>query len=408
MKRSESLSWPTMIVERRYEKLNPTPEYQRGAVWSRKQKQLLIDSIIRNMDIPKLYFRVVSGEYDFEIIDGQQRIRTIWEFRQNRFPLSEEFSPEFGSLHYEDLPENIKDEVDLYQLQITVIDEASDQEIRDMFCRLQNGTPLNAAEKRNAIPGSIRDFISDLATNHPVFQAFRLKNHRFSHEQIAAQCLLLEMTGTIVDVKSQNLDRMYRKELDFNPFSTIAQKMRRSLNYLEKVFHESTPEFRGRAQFVSLYWLVSQTIDRYVMNGRESELRDFYRDFEYKRRDPDDIEMVRYTEALSRTSDGRDRIELRHKILIREWLNYAQNLEQKDPQRLFTEDQRIAIYHKDKGICQLCGEVVDFDNDYEADHIIPFSKGGKTTVENGQTTHKLCNIKKGNRSSNNELQPETF
>jgi hypothetical protein len=387
-----------MIIERRFEKLNPTPEYQREAVWSRKQKQLLIDSIIRNMDIPKLYFRVVAGDYDYEIIDGQQRVRTIWEYRQNHFPLLEEYSPEFGGMYYQDLPEIIKDAIDLYQLQITVIDEATDQEIRDMFCRLQNGTPLNSAEKRNAIPSRIRDFIADLVGNHPVYRAYRWKNRRFSYEQMTAQCLLLELTGAIVDVKSQNLDKMYHREANFNTSGAVVSKMRRVLNYLEKAFREPTPEFKGRAQFVSLYWLVSQTIDRYVMSGREADLRKFYIDFEYRRRDTEDIEMVRYTEALSRTSDGRERIEYRHHILLREWLIYAQDMETKDAQRMFTEEQRLAIFRRDHGICQICGEaVLDYDQDFEADHKIPFTQGGKTTVENGQTTHKQCNRHKGGR-----------
>jgi hypothetical protein len=213
---------------------------------------------------------------------------------------------------------------------------------------------------------------------------------------MVAQCLLLELTGTIVDVQSQNIDKMYRQEKYFNSTGNVAQKMRKTLNYLARTFEELTPEFKGRAQFVSLYWLVSQTIDRYVMTGRESDLKKFFIDIEIRRKDENDIEMIRYTEALSRSSDGRERIEYRHQILIREWLLFTKNLETKDSQRVFTEDQRIAIYRRDDGICQICGEkILNYDQEFEADHKIAFSQGGKTTVENGQATHKSCNRVKG-------------
>lgn len=400
MKRGESLSWPTMIIERRYKRLNPTPEYQRDSVWSTPQKQLLIDSIIRNMDIPKLYFRVLpkGSKFDYEIIDGQQRIRAIWEYRQNEFPLSKKYSARIGELYYRDLPENIKDQLDLYQLQITVIDDANDDEIRDMFYRLQNGKPLNAAEKRNAIGGSMRDFIARLVDEHSVFKAYQRKNSRFSYEQMAAQCTLLEITGSITDVQNRQLERLYRQNKDFDPNSANARKISRVMNYLAKAFKEPTPEFKGRGQFVTLYWLVSQTLDVYTMSGHEKDLREFFIAFETKRQisKEEDVDMIRYSEALSRSSDGRERIQYRHDMLLREWLLYLPELALKDNQRNFTPEQRMAIYRRDKGICQLCGQAVELE-DFEADHIVAHAQGGYTNLVNGQAAHKVCNASKGKR-----------
>lgn len=400
MKRSESLSWPTVVIERRFSRLNPTPEYQRDSVWSKAQKQLLIDSIIRNMDIPKLYFRQVDGqsEFDYEIIDGQQRIRAIYEFRKGEFSLSSKFTPDFGNKYYEQLPESVKDIIDLYQVSITVIDDATDEEIRDMFFRLQNGKPLNAAEKRNAVGGGMRDFISDLVATHAVFEAYPRNNQRFSYEQMAAQCVLLELTGSIIDVKNSNLDRMYKSRADFSHDGSEAKRIKRVMSYLARAFSQPTPEFSGRAQFVSLYWLVSRTIDDYAMYGMESKLREFFIDFESRRQmyDNEEIEFVRYSEALSRTSDGRERIEYRHDMLLREWLLFVPDLAKKDNVRSFSHEQRIAIYRRDNGICQICGDPVPLE-EFEADHIVPHSKGGLTVVANGQASHKVCNASKGNQ-----------
>ena len=66
--------------------LNPT--YQREAVWTLSQKQLLIDSLLVEIDVPKLYFREIDKDtYEFEVVDGQQRLRTIFEFFNNEFKM---------------------------------------------------------------------------------------------------------------------------------------------------------------------------------------------------------------------------------------------------------------------------------------------------------------------------------
>ncbi|RXH23039.1 hypothetical protein XH99_16720 [Bradyrhizobium nanningense] len=66
-----------------YEKrIDPTSDCQRSPAWSRKQKQLLLDTILREYDIPKMYWRAVKRPdgIEYEVVDGQQKLRTIWEF----------------------------------------------------------------------------------------------------------------------------------------------------------------------------------------------------------------------------------------------------------------------------------------------------------------------------------------
>ena len=65
------------------------PEYQTELRWTLYQKQLFIDSLVRGIDIPKLYFDVrrVGDNEIFYVVDGQQRINAIIEFIDNQFPL---------------------------------------------------------------------------------------------------------------------------------------------------------------------------------------------------------------------------------------------------------------------------------------------------------------------------------
>ena len=57
------------------------PEYQREKrLWNPTEKMDLIDSILRGIDIPKLYFFKAPDTNIYEVVDGQQRLWTIWDF----------------------------------------------------------------------------------------------------------------------------------------------------------------------------------------------------------------------------------------------------------------------------------------------------------------------------------------
>ncbi len=73
------------------------PDYQRmGDIWTLDKKQLLIDSIINDFDVPKIYFHDLraydkKSKYEFSIIDGRQRLEAVWAFIDGDFPLADDF-----------------------------------------------------------------------------------------------------------------------------------------------------------------------------------------------------------------------------------------------------------------------------------------------------------------------------
>jgi len=68
----------------------------------------------------------------------------------------------------------------------------------------------------------------------------------------------------------------------------------------------------------------------------------------------------------------------------------------KDSRRLFTKSQSRRIYLRDSGICFHCGQPVA-PADSHVDHIIPWSKGGRTTDQNGVCSCSHCNESRGNK-----------
>ena len=138
------------------------PDFQREEVWPDAKKRLLIDSILRGWHLPKFYFRRID-EGSFDCVDGQQRLTAIWEFFDDALELDAETARRIGAAKYSDLPDDVSDAFDDFEIDIEEIEEATDQELEELFKRLQLGTPLNTAEKINAIQGELRDFCHEMA-----------------------------------------------------------------------------------------------------------------------------------------------------------------------------------------------------------------------------------------------------
>ncbi|MFH1233822.1 MAG: DUF262 domain-containing protein [Patescibacteria group bacterium] len=405
-----SASKPISSIIRREEKTDPTPEYQRGPVWSKKQKQLLVDTILRDLDIPKFYLRTVNnGQYEWEVVDGQQRLRAIWEFRKGIYKIAKDADPIGGiaiaNLSYNDLLEDFKDRFDSYTLDIVELADATQEEVAEMFLRLQNGTTLKAAEKRNALPGNMKFFIRELA-KHNFFNNCGFKNKRFDFDQVAAQCMLLELNGGARNIKNTDLEKMYLENDDFDSESAEAKKINKVLNYLIRVFPEKTPELK-QGNVISLYIIISMLLEKYAISDYETRIGKWFIDFETKRLadfdSPEDIrdpEMVAYQNAVGHSSDAIESLEYRNKILVRDFFSTFDKIVPLDNTREFSNEQKLAIFRRDKGFCQLknkcVGEKLGWDDDWHIDHKVAFSKGGKTTVANGQLACAQCNLAKSN------------
>lgn len=390
------------------DRIDTNPDFQRPAVWSRSQKQLLVDTILRGYDIPKMYWRKLTSNPDrYDVVDGQQRLRAIWEYQGGSYPLPKDTENVDGfavaSLKYSALPDDLRIRFDTYVLDVVVISEADEDEVREMFLRLQNGTSLKAQEKRNAMPGRMRDFVKGLVA-HPFFQSCNFSNARYVHDHVAAQMTKLELTGGPCNVKNADLNRMYEEHVNFDEGCVKAKKIRRVLDFLVKAFPEKAPELE-RYSVISLYAIVSYLMEKYAIQERGAELAGWFIAFESYRRDQEglsedeaDPEIVVYHEKVSHSTDAMDSIRWRHEFLLRKLLETLPNLQLKDPVRLFTHEQRMAIFRRDDGHCGVkvkCdGRKCDWDN-WEADHIVPWSKGGPTTVANGQVACPECNAAKG-------------
>lgn len=131
------------------------PIQRKGSQWDGWQKSLFIHSMACDYLIPALCATKIDGiTY---ILDGKQRLTTVFDFIEDRYPLHDD-TPEINGhdvsgMYYTELPETIREEIKFYSILIYYLDDATDEEIENMFYRLNNSTPLSSIQKTKALMG---------------------------------------------------------------------------------------------------------------------------------------------------------------------------------------------------------------------------------------------------------------
>ena len=144
--------------------------------WSKEQKSLLIDSMLRNYPLDPIRAELKEDEKKY-IFDGVQRATTICKFLNDEYKLSKGLKPvvidgekyEIAGKKYSELEETVKDKISDYELIVYIFSGCTDEDIREMFRRQNNGKPLSNTQKRTAIESdTVSEIIFSLA-DHPFF-----------------------------------------------------------------------------------------------------------------------------------------------------------------------------------------------------------------------------------------------
>ena len=263
-------------------RIQKDPVYQRnGDVWSLEKRQLLMDSILNDYDIPKIYFHALNQsnasnknrEFDYAIIDGRQRLEALWGFMNDEWSLSADFeyladkTVKAGGLRYSNLARNypeLKVFFDSFNLPITVVETDDIDLIEDMFSRLNEAVPLNAAEKRNSLGGQMASCIRDVAENEFFTRCLKLTNKRYQHREIAARLLFIEYSikkyGRIQDTKKAYLDLMVKnyRNGEVLDLADVRTPTWEAITRLATVF-SSKDELLGTQASVPIYYLCAQS-----------------------------------------------------------------------------------------------------------------------------------------------------
>lgn len=166
---------------------------QRSLVWTKDQKSLLIDSVLEGYPIPPVYASK-NDDGKFDMLDGKQRINTFIEFINDEFGLTKVVNEidceeegekvDIVGLKFSELPEEFRDRICDYTIEIKQYEGITDEETNELFRRINNGKPLSAIELTRVKAKSL-PIIQEIA-NHDIFtHALTAKAFsRYTHEDI--------------------------------------------------------------------------------------------------------------------------------------------------------------------------------------------------------------------------------
>lgn len=430
------------------------PPYQRKAVWSKAKKQSLMDSLFRRYYIPKLVIREVrlSAERTVnEIIDGQQRITTVQDFFDNEYPLPKslvDIDKNLVGAYYKDLDTDIRKFIDKslkYQADVIKnIEEPNNVKHQiiatEIFWRLQQGESLNYMEVAHAQLSSLtRNFIVKYADDQtfdyqkyePIdsnpdkmhfFNLLNVDNTRMKHLQFMARFLLIEHSGGYGDLSDRKIEEYInnsKQEDGIGNYSfeqnVVATAVLQNLKTIDDIFFDDPmldeksgiKELSIEYFIISTYMLIRHLRQYYVIDEKTRiNIREFI--YYYHERwktfdESSDHDMLTFS---NNRQQGESDLEIRDRIMRQIMFEYfkTNNIEliEKDSKRAFSELERIIIYRKGKGQCQQCLREGKPENEtkvswskYQADHVIPHSKGGKSILENSELLCSYHNQSKG-------------
>jgi len=297
---AKALAWRSAIAD--------DPPYQReSSIWSLEKQQLFVDSLLNGYDVPKIYLHDLRGKHPtrvYAVVDGKQRLTTIWRFLSGEFALADDFRIEPTNLP--DLPEGVTHPragqrfgelaaawqrvLRQTHLAVVLIQNATEADIEDLFSRLNNGEPLNAAEKRNAIGGDAVRLIRSLAGHRFFADRVRFANQRYQHRDAAARILTLEDAALrgrpdLPDLDGRALDDFVRDNRRLAPAHrrVLRERVEAVLDRLVDVFEARDPLLATQAIVPVLYLVVASIADD-APDGWQGALRSGLAGFHDERR----------------------------------------------------------------------------------------------------------------------------
>ena len=162
---------------------------QRGYVWDLKRKSLLIESMLLGYPVPPFYAKRDESKV-FDMLDGKQRSEAICGYFNNAYAL-EGVCEEYEGKYFSDLSEDDRDELISYSLTVYYFEEITDEEVNEMFYRLNNGKALTAIELTRVKAKSF-ETIKELA-RHEIFTVALKESqiNKYTNEDIVIKTLVM-------------------------------------------------------------------------------------------------------------------------------------------------------------------------------------------------------------------------
>ena len=336
-------------------KLNIRPAFQREFIYKDKQRDEVIRTVIKNFPLNVMYW-IKSDDGNFELLDGQQRTVSICQYVQGDFSIDHR--------GFDNLTKDEKEQILEYPLMIYIC-EGTDKEKQDWFEIINiAGERLTKQELRNAIYtgewlAEAKRYFSKTGC-----AAYGIAEKYMSGSTIRQDYLetALKWISSRDGIEIEDYMSQHQHDTNCNELWLYFQTV---INWVQATF----PHYRGK-----------------LMKGLDWGI--FYNKYGANKYDPKSLE-TRIVELIEDYRNGY----ISNQKGIYEYLLDGQ--ERHLNIRAFSPEMARAAYERQKGICPKCGKHYEME-EMQADHITPWSKGGKTIADNCQMLCADCNRRKSN------------
>ena len=333
-------------------KLDIRPQYQRNFIYDEAQCAEVIRTVKKNFPLNVMYW-VIRDDETFEVMDGQQRTIAICNYINGDFAVDGNY--------FQSLSKKFQDTILNYKLTIYFCRGDDDDKIA--WFRVVNiaGEKLFDQELRNAVyagrfVNEAREYFS--RRNCP---AERLAKNYLNKDSIRQEIFETALEW-ICDLKNCSIEEYMSRQKHGNA-EELKKYFRCVFAWIKRLFPKYHKEMRG------LDW--GKFFNRY--GGKKFDFEEITRRVE-ELRDDDEVQSMSGIYKYLLTGEEK-------------YLSL----------RTFDKAVRKIVFKRQGGRCAFCGKKFKSHDEMEADHINPWSKGGKTIPDNCQMLCKACNRHKGNR-----------
>lgn len=337
--------------------LNIRPPYQREFVYKDEQRNAVIHTINKAFPLNVMYW-AKNDDVTFEVLDGQQRTISFCKYVTGGFSINGKY---FHNLTSEEREKILNYQLDVY------ICEGSDRERLDWFETINiAGEKLTRQELLNI--NYTGKWLSDAKSK---FSKTNCVAYKVANKYVSGSPIRQEYLETALKWISNNniADYMAKHQHDANAnelwfyFSNV-------IEWVKATFGESN----YRKEMLGLEW---------------GELYDKYHNNMY-----DVVELEAQVHELMENEEVTNKKGIYEYVLSGRDEMIAKRLSK----RSFSKSDIRTVYERQGGICPICGNHYTIDK-MEGDHIVPWFRGGKTTLDNLQVVCSMCNSGKGGKMS---------
>lgn len=358
------------------------------------------------MQIPiPVVFLSRTKDSTLEVIDGVQRLTTVFNFFENKFRLKDlEVFKELNGMRFSDLDRDLQSRLEDAVITCFELSENTPQDLRfSTFERINTGgMSLNEMEIRNCIyRGTMNEKIRDLAKNEDFRNSLNIRNlsDRMLDRNLVLRFLAFDVYkyDRVTSGIKSFLNRFFESHRNpsIETLNDFEKRFKRAMRNSFTVFGHSAFRLRkvdpkGGGEWASkpnasIFQVVSTSLASYetarVAKNSDAILEEYL----------DLMQDQLWVDAVTKSTGDTKNIKYAFDTWTARLDALMKGTEGLDPQRIFTNNLKRELYEADS-TCRICGNEIKTLNDSMVDHVDQYWRGGKTIPSNGRLVHRACNL----------------